>query len=253
MTKITTALVLSNDPSTPIYQQIKNAIKQKITSQEWQPGQLVPSENQLAASLGISRMTINRPFRELTAEGLLRRVHGLGTFVAEPPRQAHLIEIVSIAEEIAQQGKSYRAHVLSLETIESNEALNELMQLEDTSKLYKLVVVHFQDEIPIQLEYRHVNASLMPDFINIDFNSVTPTDYLISQMQPEELEHVVHAIMPDEFTARHLDIPSIEPCLKLSRRTWVNSQVVTAAELLYPSSRYKLGDRYKPTNKSSPI
>ena len=250
MTKVASDLVLTDNQDIPIYQQIKDAIKQKIACGEWRPGQLIPSENQLVNSLGISRMTINRPFRELTSEGLLRRVHGLGTFVAAPPRQAHLIELVSIAEEIEQQGKTHRAQVLSLEEVNASDTLSERMQLSKLAKLYKVVVVHFQDEIPIQLELRHVNASLIPDFINIDFSNITPTEYLIGQSHPEELEHVVQAIMPDAFTASHLDIPSNEPCLKLSRRSWVNNQVVTTADLLYPSSRYKLGDRYKPSART---
>ena len=81
---VSSPLVLSGDQSIPTYQQIKDAIRDKIRNGDWTIGQVIPSENQLAEQLGVSRMTINRPFRELTEEGYLRRVHGLGTFVAEP-------------------------------------------------------------------------------------------------------------------------------------------------------------------------
>ena len=88
--------------SIPMYQRIKNAIVGKIQSGEWQPGKMIPSENQLAQTLGVSRMTINRPLRELANAGVLNRVHGLGTFVAETPRQASLIELKSLALEIEE-------------------------------------------------------------------------------------------------------------------------------------------------------
>ena len=240
---------LSGDTSVPMYQQIKDAIRKKISSGEWRAGQLIPSENQLADSLGASRMTINRPLRELTSEGLLRRVHCLGTFVAEPRRQAHLIELVSIADEIKQQGKVHRAEVLALEEINADTELAERLQLRRGAKLFKAVLVHYQDDIPIQLEFRYVNPALVPDFLAIDFNSTTPAEYLIGQIRPEELEHVVQAIMPDAFITRHLDIPALEPCLKLRRRTWINGQVVTSADLVYPSSRYDLGARYTPASQ----
>jgi GntR family histidine utilization transcriptional repressor len=239
---------LSGDGSVPMYQQIKDAIRLKISSGEWLAGQLIPSENQLAETLGASRMTINRPLRELTSEGLLRRVHGLGTFVAEPPRQAHLIELISIADEIKQQGKHHRAEVLALEEVSADTELSERLQLKRGAKLFKAVLVHYQDDIPIQLEIRHVNPKLVPDFLQIDFASTTPAEYLIGHIRPEELEHVVQAIMPDEFIAQHLDIPPLEPCLKLRRRTWKDSQVVTSADLIYPSSRYDLGARYAPSS-----
>jgi GntR family histidine utilization transcriptional repressor len=194
-------------------------------------------------------MTINRALRELTAEGLLRRIHGLGTFIAEPPRHAHLVELMSIADEIAQQGKEHSSQLLSLETIAADAELSERMQLLEQTAVFKVVLVHFQDEIPIQIEIRHVNPALVPDFLQVDFSQTTPAEHLIKSIRPDELEHIVQAIMPSEFIAAHLDIPRSEPCLKLRRRTWKDHQVVTTADLIYPSSRYDLGARYAPPFK----
>ena len=241
---------LSGDRSVPMYQQIKNAIVEKIHSGDWQPGQLIPSENQLAEALGASRMTINRPLRELANEGLLRRVHGLGTFVSEPPRQASLIKLQSIAEEIKSQGKSHRAHVLTLNKVKAKTLLAERMDVQKNTTLFHIVVVHYQDEVPIQIESRYVNPAVVPEFMQVDFNHTTPADYLISTIRPDEMEHIVQAVMPDDFVCRHLAIAATEPCLSLQRRTWINGQIVTSAELVYPSSRYELGARYSPKNHS---
>ena len=237
---------LPDDLSLPMYQRIKNTIHDKIRRGEWTPGALIPSENQLAADLHVSRMTINRPFRELTAEGMLKRVHGLGTFVADRPQQASLIELRSIAQEIEAQGKTHRAQVLVLEQIPANNSVAKRMKVKLGTLLFHLVVTHFQDELPIQLEDRYVNPLLVPDFLGVDFKQTTPTDYLISQITPDELEHVVQAILPDERLANRLAIPENEPCLRLKRRTWKNDQIVTSVYLDYPSSRYDLGARYIP-------
>ena len=235
---------LSGDTSLPLYQQIKNAITEKIHAGEWQPGEKIPSENQLAADLGASRMTINRPLRELTAEGVLKRVHGLGTFVAEPPRHASLIELKPIETEIIAQGKSHRAELLSLVEIRAKQTLAERMNVHAGDKLFHAVVVHYQDELPIQLENRHVNPAAVPGFMQVDFSKITPSAYLISQVRPDELEHIVQAVMPDEYIAKRLAIPTTEPCLRLNRRTWKNGAVVTDVALVYPSSRYDLGARF---------
>jgi GntR family histidine utilization transcriptional repressor len=88
---------------------------------------------------------------------------------------------------------------------------------------------------------------IVPEFLSIDFSETTPTDYLISQVVPDRLEHIVQAILPDEFIVEHLAISRGEPCLKLQRRTWIDQQVVTAVDLIYPSSRYELGATYSPT------
>ncbi len=83
------------------YEKVKKAISEKIAAGVWRPHDRIPSEAELVAQYGFSRMTINRALRELTDEGLLVRLQGVGTFVAEPKGQSALFEIRSIADEIA--------------------------------------------------------------------------------------------------------------------------------------------------------
>ena len=242
---------LLGDASLPMYQRIKNTIQEKVVSGEWPPGTLVPSENQLASDLGLSRMTINRPFRELAAEGILKRVHGLGTFVAEQTQLASLIELRSIAEEIKAQGKTHRAEVLVLEETTANKVVARRLNMAEGETVYHIIITHFQDELPIQLEDRYVNPLLVPDFMSVDFSQVTTTEYLIKQIIPDELEHIVQAILPDERLAVRLAIEEDEPCLRLKRRTWKDGNVVTSVYLDYPSSRYDLGARYTPNTPNT--
>jgi len=245
--KITLTLSdLLDDASLPMYQRIKNTIQSKVNNGEWPPGTLIPSENKLASDLSVSRMTINRPFRELAAEGVLKRVHGLGTFVADQPQQASLLELRSIAEEVEAQGKEHRSEILVLEETTANKSVAERLNLAEGSLVFHIIVTHFQNELPIQLEDRYVNPLLAPDFMSVDFMKITPTDYLVKHVMPDELEHIVQAILPDERLAVRLAIPENEPCLRLKRRTWKESKVVTSVYLDYPSSRYDLGARYTP-------
>jgi len=228
----------------PIYRQIKQIIEHRINSGEWSAGQKLPSENDLVAALDVSRMTINRALRELTQAGLVRRVHGLGSFVAEMPRHASLIELQDIALEIENGGGRHVSSVLSLESVHASPAVTELMQLPEEATLYRLRAVHYQDDLPLQLESRYVNPAAMPDFINQDFTAMTSTAYLLKQFKPDEMEHRVRAIVPDQQTRELLMMPDGQPCLQLTRRTWKSNQVVTYVTLTYPGDRYELGARY---------
>ncbi|MEI9986622.1 MAG: GntR family transcriptional regulator [Aliidongia sp.] len=58
----------------PLYLGIKHMLMAKIATGEWPPRHRVPSENELVARLGVSRMTINRALRELAQDGVLLRV-----------------------------------------------------------------------------------------------------------------------------------------------------------------------------------
>jgi len=228
----------------PIYQQIKKTIERKIAAGEWTAGQKLPSENELVAALEVSRMTINRALRELNQQGLINRVHGLGSFVAEAPRHASLIELQDIALEIEQRGKRHASRVLWLEQIDASAEVAERMGIFVGAPVYYLLAVHLQDATPIQLETRYVNPQAMPEFIHQDFTQTTSTAYLLEQFQPDEMEHIVRACLPDAEICAQLMMQVGEPCLQLIRRTWKNDQVITYVTLTYPGDRYDLGARY---------
>ena len=228
----------------PIYQQIKKTVQRRIESGDWVAGQKLPSENDLVAALDVSRMTINRALRELTQQGLIKRVHGLGSFVAEAPRHASLIELQDIALEIAQDGKRHSSQVLELEAISASTDVAAQMELSVGSQIYYLRAVHHQDGQPIQLESRYVNPAAMPGFIDQDFTRTTATAYLLQQFKPDEMEHRVRAVIPEHAVRELLALQIGEPCLQLTRRTWSSGQVVTYVTLTYPGDRYELGARY---------
>ena len=244
MNKNSTPFLIDKSSAQPLYQQIKGEIKTNIGLGKWRPGQKLPSENELVNLLKVSRMTVHRALRELSSEGVLNRVHGLGTFISEVPRHASLIQLKDIAREIRDQGQKHSSRVITHLKIKAASTIAAEMQQAENSEVYFLKAIHFQDEEPIQLEERYVNPLLVPDFMNIDFTAQTSTRYLMELFRPDEMEHRVKAIMPDSKTRNLLKMEELQPCLKLSRRTWKNNQVVTYVTMLYPGDRYDLTAKY---------
>ena len=109
--------------STPIFQRIKDYLLSEIAAGRWKEGEVVPSEQALVRQFGVSRMTVNRAVRELTAEQVLTRRQGSGTFVAPKKYQATLVEIKSIADEIRARGHVHRSSLRLLEAGRASEAL----------------------------------------------------------------------------------------------------------------------------------
>lgn len=66
----------------PLYRQIKTLITQSLVSGEWRPGDLIPSEIELAGRFSVSQGTVRKAIGELAGENLLVRQQGKGTFVA---------------------------------------------------------------------------------------------------------------------------------------------------------------------------
>ena len=80
----------------PLYRQVRELLVRRLAEGVWQPGQLLPSEGQLAAELGVSQGTVRKALDALTAERLLVRRQGRGTFVAEHDEQRILFHFFKL-------------------------------------------------------------------------------------------------------------------------------------------------------------
>jgi GntR family histidine utilization transcriptional repressor len=231
----------------PLYLQVKRHILDNIGSGKWAASARVPSESEIVKSFGISRMTANRALRELRDEGVLVRVAGVGSFVADQQSRAHPLEVRGIADEIRRRGHRHRAEVITLARVRADAHLAEDFRIAVGTELFFSVMVHFENERPVQLEDRHVLPKLAPDYLGVDFTTTTPYDYLVKAAPLNEAEHVLRAVMPDERARALLDMQRNEPCLLMIRRTWTAGEIASVAKLYYPSSRYELSGRFRPS------
>jgi GntR family histidine utilization transcriptional repressor len=96
------------------YLRVKHFLKGELSRGSWLPGALMPSETELVAQFGVSRMTVNRALRELQAEGLVLRSQGLGSFAAPLNRVSSTLTIRDLHEEIEARGQQHSARVVLL-------------------------------------------------------------------------------------------------------------------------------------------
>jgi GntR family histidine utilization transcriptional repressor len=230
----------------PLYLQVKRHILDNIGSGKWRASARVPSENDIVKAFGVSRMTANRALRELRDEGILVRIAGVGSFVADRHAHAHPLEIRGIADEIRERGHVHRADIVSLERVRAVAELAGDFGIAARSELYCSLIVHYENDRPIQLEDRYVLPKLAPDYLQVDFSATTPHDYLIKVAPLQEAEHLLRAEMPDERTRKLLAMKRDEPCLVVIRRTWTAGQIASVARLYYPGSRYEMSGRFRP-------
>ncbi len=230
--------------SAPAYQRVKDMIAEQIVAGRWREGELLPSENQLVGALGLSRMTINRALRELSADGLVVRTTGVGTFVAERKVSSALVEVRNIADEIGERGHRHRAEVVSLEERAADSVIAQDLGVAEGSPVFHSKLVHFEDGLPIQLEDRFVNPAVAPHYLEQDFTTTTPNTYLVSVAPLGRGEHVVEAVLPTPDESVLLGLTGSEPCLLIRRRTWSQDRLVSSVRLLHPGSRYRLAGTF---------
>jgi len=231
-------------PLIPVFQKIKHYLLEQIQAGYWKQGDAIPSEQVLAKQFEVSRMTVNRAVRELTSEQVLHRIQGSGTYVAQHKYQATLVEIKSIAEEVRARGHTHRSQLHALKRTKASKPLAAQFGVPPTHALFHSVIVHFENDAPIQVEDRWVNSEVAPGYLQQDFASITPNEYLMATAPLQGVNYSIEALVPPPTIARMLQMTTQEPCLVLHRRTLSQGQVASIATMWHPGGRYQFAGSF---------
>ncbi|AMO22416.1 histidine utilization repressor [Ramlibacter solisilvae] len=229
----------------PAYEQVKDWIRKHIASGAWKPDDVVPSEAALMERFAISRMTAHRALRELAAEGLVTRVQGSGTRVAQLHRISSQLVIRDIHEEVAERGHVHSTRVLRVAEEKAGPELAESLGLRRGARVFHTVLVHLENGVPIQYEDRYVNPQAAPTYMQTDFTRESPTLHLLQHAPLTEASYSIEATLPTAEEALALGIESSEPCLAMMRRTVSGAHVASVARQLYPGTRYSFNGQFQ--------
>lgn len=224
----------------PRYLQIQRFLLERIQSGDWPANHQIPPEEQLARDFQVSRMTANKAIRDLVQQGYLTRQPGLGTFVTDRKAESSLVDVFNIAEEVRAREHDYSNQLLALESVEADDEVALRLGVRIGVPVFHTLMLHRENGVPIQLEDRYVNPRWAPDYLDADFTRFTPNEVLVKAYPISDIEHVVEAVLVDEWTAQQLEIPLQSPCLRMVRRTWSNDHLISYARLIHPGDRYKL-------------
>jgi GntR family histidine utilization transcriptional repressor len=184
----------SAQASTPIFQRIKDYLVGEIAAGRWKEGDLVPSEQALVRQFGVSRMTVNRAVRELTAEQVLTRRQGSGTYVAPQKYQATLVEIRNIADEVRARGHATPAACCCWSRARPARRWRCSSSLAPGAPLFHSLIVHFENGVPIQVEDRWVNPACAPPTWNRTSASITPNEHLMAAAPLQGATYSIEAL-----------------------------------------------------------
>jgi GntR family transcriptional regulator, histidine utilization repressor len=229
----------------PAYDQVKEWIRQHIASGEWRPGNVVPSEAALMSRFSISRMTANRALRELAAEGLVTRVQGSGTRVAQLHRISSQLVIRDIHEEVIERGHVPSTRVLEAAQVKASAEVLKSLAVRKGARVFHTVMIHLENGVPIVYEDRYVNPLAAPHYLDADFMRESPTLHLLRHAPVTEASYSIEACLPSADEARALDIGMGEACLVMMRRTVSGPHVASVARQVYPGSRYSFSGQFQ--------
>ena len=193
----------------PVYYQLKEIIKEKITKGTWQVGQCIASERELTEAYGVSRMTVRQALGELVQEGLLVREKGKGTFVCEPKVKQE--DMMSFSDIIKKAGRSLITKVLDFEVINTPD---ELADTFDVEKIYKINRLRLVDGEAVANEVVYIPCEYCGFVTKEDlegslFKLLEEKGYVI-----ESTESALAAVIMDEELKNLFNVDKQIPLLK---------------------------------------
>jgi len=208
-------MTLNKDDITPLFQQLEDLIRNKITSGELAPGDRIPSEAELCETYNISRMTVRRALDRLVLEGLLVRRQGKGAFVAQGKVSYTPATIFSFSTAMRQLGYTVQTQVIDLKTVPLPAEAAAELRLPAGSPGIFLQRLRFLDNQPATLHVSYMPAEYYSGLLSEDLTSQPLTRVMekVSGLRIINTEDTFEATLARAYEASLLGISQSAPVL----------------------------------------
>jgi len=230
-------------PGITLYGQIEDWLAGEIAAGALVPGDRLPTEHDLAAWLGVSRMTLRHALGELAQRGLVTRTvgRGGGTFVAEPKLEQDLTTLAGFSEQLRRHGKAAGARVLAATQIPASAAAAAALELADGEPVHDVRRIRLADGRPIVIEHSQFPARLFPDLLECRLDG-SLYDLLAENygLRPCRARESLEPVVAGVREAEALEIDEGAPLMLVERTAYS----VAGQPLEFARDRFR-GDRTK--------
>ena len=215
------------------YKSIKASVLERIRSNHWPPGTLMPGEIELAEEFQCARATVNRAMRALADDGIIDRKRKSGTRVKEAPIRQAKFRIPLIRKEIEDTGKTYRYSLVHREELPAPGWLRGKLGLPAKARVLHVQCMHYSDGMPFQYENRWINLASVPEAASASFEDIGPNEWLVNQVPFTDAELTFSASSASEEVAEFLTIERGTAVFTAERVTWLSGKPVTQAQFYF--------------------
>lgn len=204
---------------------VKNYILDKIHRKIYCPGQMIESESDLAKKLNTSRMTVRKALDILVQEGIIFKVKGRGTFVAQQPKYAEFQYGVGFTQEAQKRGLTASTRNAHLELLDADELLARKLKLDVGDKVWKVSRVRCMDNNPVVYTDEYYNylqcEDLSEDIIKASVYEHLEKKGIVFAFLDQKLE----AVSCPEHIAQCLEIEPGTPVIRMTLTVYMKNGV----------------------------
>ena len=236
-------MALADDPAKgPLYWQLAERLRAQIAAGDYAEGEQLPTEEALGKLFGVSRITVRGALERLTAEGLLRRERGRGTFVAVPPVEHSLSGLTDFAEDMAAAGLNPSSVVTHFAEEPATERIAAELDLPDGASVTRLDRRRLADGQTIAFDHTYLPTRFGRLLDRDALATETIYHQLATRYEIPALSgrYTIEAQAADETIAEHLGIAAGAPVLLLQR-----TSLSTEETIIYYQQRFYRADRVR--------
>ena len=211
------------NPSSPVplYSQIRELLRSRITEGAFGTEGKMPSENDMVKAFGVSRITVRQALNDLQKEGLIFKIHGKGTFAAKPKAVQSLMRLEGFGEAMSASGHETHSRVLGHRVLRPGCHVAARLGVGDKTEVMEIQRIRYLDHNPISLDVTYVPLEIGRRLIKEDLRRrdiflILENDYGYTL---DRAELRMDAMLADAKLAEALAVPEGSPVLRIERLT----------------------------------
>ncbi len=241
--------MVKRDSPVPLYLQLKQLLVERISAGEWEPGNKLPTEEQLQDQYDLSRTTVRLALKELEFEGKISRQQGRGTFVAKPKISHSPDPHFNLTAYLEQEGMRPSWQVLSKRWVKSKAELAERLEIAAGTPVFQLRRLRLADEEPIGYHVAHVIPSLGAAVNQDRLDQGGSLDYLHGPglLGQSYANRTIEAVLASKEVAKLIPVEEGSPLLMIRRLVMDgDGQAAEDLQAVYRGDRFQYRVRQWP-------
>ena len=227
----------------PLYFQLEQLLKQQIRRQDYHPGDLLPTEEVLCKTYGVSRTTVRRMFDSLLAQRIVMRRQGVGTYVAPTLGTTRSMRLMGSLDDLLTYPGQLSYRVLSRTEATPPPLIAKALDLSGPTKVVHLEVIGYLDRSVFAYSDFYFPEWVGSLIQKADAKIGLPIVRIVEQKINQRIvraEQIVEPILANSVIAHHLGVKRKTPVLEVVRTYYVaTGQRVEVAVVRYHPERYR--------------
>jgi len=220
------AAQIDKESFVPYYHQLKEILSDQIRQGVYQPDELLPSENQLCETYGVSRATVRKALGELALEGLVYTVKGKGTFVAKPKLEQSLFRFYALGRDLRSRGLDLTSRILKQSVVRLSKEVAQRLKVPEGERAAEVRRVRLVDGAPLAVETSYVVGEAVDELVRADLGVASIYDVVerATGKVVAGAEEYLEPVIVDAYEAELLHCDAGMPAFHIERLAYFDEE-----------------------------